>query len=80
MNYYDRNPGDKAKHTPHLTMQQMGALVMMEDFCHGTEKLLPLDDDHFFRLIRAKSRSEKKRRADHSRRIFRENLRRMDQP
>lgn len=58
MNYYNRNPGDKAKATPHLSMQKIGALALMEDWCYGSEKLLPDDEDLFFSLVRARTRQE----------------------
>lgn len=59
MHYYTRNPGDQAKRTHHLSIEEVGALVRMEDYCYGNDDLLPLDDVTFFRKIGARSRREK---------------------
>lgn len=58
-NFYRRFPGDYARDTAALTLEQHGAYTLLLDLCYGTEKPLPNDRELIYRLIRCGSASEK---------------------
>ena len=60
MNYYNHHIGDYAKDTAHLTMLEDAAYRRMLDLYYSSERALPLNRDGLYRLVRARSKDEKK--------------------
>lgn len=60
MNYYRRYCGDYAAATPHLTLLEHGAYVLMLDAYYTSERPLPASYDLLYRICRAQTPPEKK--------------------
>jgi uncharacterized protein YdaU (DUF1376 family) len=60
MNYYPHHIGDYAKDTAHLTLLEDGAYRRLLDLYYSSERSLPLNMDGLYRLVRARTKDEKK--------------------
>lgn len=60
MNYYPHHIGDYAKDTAHLTILEDGAYRRLLDLYYSSERPLPLNKEGLYRLVRARTKEEKK--------------------
>ena len=60
MNYYNHHIGDYARDTAHLTWLEDCAYRRMLDLYYASERPLPLNRDGLYRLLRARTKEERK--------------------
>lgn len=60
MNYYNHHIGDYARDTAHLSMLEDCAYRRMLDLYYAAERPLPLNRDGLYRLLRARTKEERK--------------------
>jgi uncharacterized protein YdaU (DUF1376 family) len=59
VNFYPHHIGDYAKDTAHLSMLEDAAYRRMLDVAYGSEKPLPKSQEKIYRLVRARSNTER---------------------
>lgn len=59
MNWYKRYLGDYMSKTAHLSLMEQGAYNVLLDHCYSTEKSLPADHEHCYRIARAFTKDER---------------------
>ncbi|MCO5546419.1 YdaU family protein, partial [Xylella fastidiosa] len=59
MNYYIRNIDEYARETKHLSLQEHGIYFLLLDHYYTTEKPIPADKTHTYRIAYARTKKEK---------------------
>ncbi len=61
MNYYIRNIDEYARETKHLSLQEHGIYFLLLDHYYTTEKPIPADKTHTYRIAYARTKKRKAR-------------------